>query len=311
MKTFAPDYYKDFKCIASACRHNCCIGWEIDIDDDTYEYYRTVKGDMGKRLSENIACDGECRSFRLGEDERCPFLGNDGLCDIIKTLGEDALCQICTDHPRYRNFFSDREEIGIGLSCEEAARLIVRKTDKTVLCKISDDNDDAELYEDESEFFAFRGNIFDILQNRSEPLDARLSKALSLCGASMPILSPSEYAQLFLELEYMEQEWHDCLCNIKTSEVLPELPKEYDTAFEQLAVYFVFRHLSKCLDAQNIAGVLTFCVLSTKMTELLCRYHLSVHGTVSYDDIAEYARMYSCEVEYSEENTQFLCDSFK
>ena len=42
MKLYAPSYYKSFKCIADKCRHSCCIGWEIDIDDDTFEYYKTV-----------------------------------------------------------------------------------------------------------------------------------------------------------------------------------------------------------------------------------------------------------------------------
>ena len=28
-----PDYYPEFRCSASACKHNCCIGWEIDIDE--------------------------------------------------------------------------------------------------------------------------------------------------------------------------------------------------------------------------------------------------------------------------------------
>ena len=35
MKIFAPDYYRDFKCSAGNCKHSCCIGWEIDIDEDT------------------------------------------------------------------------------------------------------------------------------------------------------------------------------------------------------------------------------------------------------------------------------------
>ena len=29
-----PDFYGKFKCTAEKCRHSCCIGWEIDIDDD-------------------------------------------------------------------------------------------------------------------------------------------------------------------------------------------------------------------------------------------------------------------------------------
>ena len=33
MKVVVPNYYNQFKCIAEKCHHNCCIGWEIDIDD--------------------------------------------------------------------------------------------------------------------------------------------------------------------------------------------------------------------------------------------------------------------------------------
>ena len=36
-----PDYSEGFRCIAGKCRHSCCIGWEIDIDEKTYEKYRT------------------------------------------------------------------------------------------------------------------------------------------------------------------------------------------------------------------------------------------------------------------------------
>ena len=32
-----PNYYDKFKCIANRCKHSCCIGWEIDIDEDTME----------------------------------------------------------------------------------------------------------------------------------------------------------------------------------------------------------------------------------------------------------------------------------
>ena len=36
-----PNYYYEFKCIASDCRHNCCIGWKIDIDDETEINYKS------------------------------------------------------------------------------------------------------------------------------------------------------------------------------------------------------------------------------------------------------------------------------
>ena len=123
MKLIAPDYYPQFRCIADKCRHSCCIGWEIDIDPETRETYRRVPGPFGERLNAAIE-DGEVSTFRLGKGERCPMLNASGLCDLITALGEGALCQICADHPRFRSYFSDRTELGLGLCCEEAARLV-------------------------------------------------------------------------------------------------------------------------------------------------------------------------------------------
>ena len=38
-----PSYYKNFRCIADKCPDNCCRGWEIDIDEDTLDYYKDLK----------------------------------------------------------------------------------------------------------------------------------------------------------------------------------------------------------------------------------------------------------------------------
>ena len=54
MKTFVPNYYKDFKCIANRCKHSCCVGWEIEIDDNTFKKYSAVKGEFAQRLKTNI-----------------------------------------------------------------------------------------------------------------------------------------------------------------------------------------------------------------------------------------------------------------
>ena len=125
MKLIAPSYYKKFKCIADKCKNSCCVGWEIDVDAETDAFYQSVGGELGKRLAENIDRSGEIPHFKLCDGERCPFLNKNGLCDVITELGEGALCQICADHPRYRNFYSDRTEIGLGLCCEAAAELIL------------------------------------------------------------------------------------------------------------------------------------------------------------------------------------------
>ena len=44
MKVIMPSYYPNFACIAGACRHSCCVGWEIDIDEDRLTEYRAAAG---------------------------------------------------------------------------------------------------------------------------------------------------------------------------------------------------------------------------------------------------------------------------
>ena len=124
MNIFYPFYYKEFQCIGGVCKHNCCIGWEIDIDSDTYQKYQGISGNLGNRLKEHISIE-DTPHFILQNGERCPFLNDKNLCDIILEKGEDFLCQICSDHPRFRNFFTNCTEVGLGLCCEEAARLIL------------------------------------------------------------------------------------------------------------------------------------------------------------------------------------------
>ncbi len=124
MDVYAPEYYPRFRCVAGQCRHTCCAGWEIDIDEESLSRYQRMTGEFGDRVRRSISLDGTPH-FILAAGERCPLLNQDNLCDLILHEREGALCQICRDHPRFRNFFTSRVEIGLGLVCEEAARLIL------------------------------------------------------------------------------------------------------------------------------------------------------------------------------------------
>ena len=98
-----PDFYDSFRCIAGKCTDTCCIGWEIDIDETSAARYANVKGNFGNTLRENIE-DGH---FKLLPGDRCPFLRQDGLCDMICHLGESSLCDICREHPRFVEVYGD------------------------------------------------------------------------------------------------------------------------------------------------------------------------------------------------------------
>ena len=61
----------------------------------------------------------------MAQQGRCPMWRTDGLCRIQAELGEDWLCQVCRAFPRLRHDYGDFLELGLELSCPEAARLIL------------------------------------------------------------------------------------------------------------------------------------------------------------------------------------------
>ena len=49
MQEIYPSFYHEFKCIANLCEDSCCKDWDIDIDSDTEEFYKTVQGPLGDK----------------------------------------------------------------------------------------------------------------------------------------------------------------------------------------------------------------------------------------------------------------------
>lgn len=86
MKLYQPTCWKSFQCTASQCSDNCCIGWEIDIDPDSYARYQALPGDFGQRVRASIQ-PGETPCFRMN-GERCAMLNGENLCEIYRRLGK-------------------------------------------------------------------------------------------------------------------------------------------------------------------------------------------------------------------------------
>ena len=82
MKIRVPEYFKEFKCIASKCEDTCCAGWGIVIDDETYKHYQNVQGEFGKRLRSEIVHEAGENIFVLKENN-CPFLNEEKTCCIL------------------------------------------------------------------------------------------------------------------------------------------------------------------------------------------------------------------------------------
>lgn len=118
-----PKYFEQFECVGGSCKDSCCIGWELDIDEETCEYYKNLQGEFGDRLRASMR-EGEDNTFVLGKDDRCPFLNEDNLCDIIINIGEESLCKICTEYPRYNELVEGYMQSDLNLSCMEAGKII-------------------------------------------------------------------------------------------------------------------------------------------------------------------------------------------
>lgn len=305
MKIIVPDYYREFSCIAGQCRHSCCTGWEIDIDEASLERYDVMPGTYGEILRGRIDRTGAVPHYQLGEGERCPFLRPDGLCEMILELGEDALCQICADHPRFRNYFTDRVEIGLGLCCEAAGALILKRKEPMKLDLLSDNGVNEPSDGEEQALLSFREMLFSILQDRTCTLDERMEELLDTCGACLPEGGLSYWVDFLLGLERLEEGWTRELLALKEGEK-PEPPsgEKWEDAFEQAAVYFLYRHLHEALVDGDVASKAAFAVFSVELLRALC----AGKKDVSLDDLVEFARMYSSEIEYSEENLRAVFD---
>ncbi len=123
MNLFIPDYYDQFHCIAASCPDSCCAQWQIDIDDLTASKYQMLSGSLSDRIRKYLRKD-DYGVFFENTDGRCPMWRNDGLCSIHAQLGHDALCDTCRNYPRLRLDYGDFAELGLEMSCPEAARLI-------------------------------------------------------------------------------------------------------------------------------------------------------------------------------------------
>ena len=147
MKVRVPNYFNEFKCIASECEDTCCAGWEIVIDDETYKRYENVEGEFGEILrSKIVKSDGE--NIFLLNNGNCSFLNEKKMCEIYINLGEDHLCYTCQQFPRYTEEFLDLKEVGLSLSCPEAARIILRKAENTTFNLSEEVNCENEIKEE-------------------------------------------------------------------------------------------------------------------------------------------------------------------
>lgn len=309
-----PDYYDKFACIGGKCIHNCCRGgWEIEIDDASMERFSKIGGEFGDRVRASINDE----HVFIHKDGHCPLLTSDGWCEMAQR-GEQ-LCIICDEYPRFTEYFGEYAERGISLSCEAAAKIILDNKNKTkIIYDCAPPKDEPML----TMLLDARGKIFDILQDRSKNIFTRLRLMLDY-GRKLqeninnnkliaPEYIPSDeinggerltpYISLLKDLVILNKKWIDMLDSAQRYEDSSSNHSIDEIIGEQLAIYFVFRYLIKAVYDCDALAKLKFSALSVAVIALL--------ANASGNDIYECARLYSIEIEHSEDNLESIYDEF-
>ncbi|MBQ4098063.1 MAG: flagellin lysine-N-methylase [Clostridia bacterium] len=303
MKEYVLNYYPLFRCIAEKCKHTCCAGWEMNIDEQTLTNYKGYEGEFSSALKSGI--NYKKSKFRTDKFKRCAFLNEEGLCEIIINLGEKSLCQVCTDHPRFRGFFEDRTETGLGFCCEEAARIVLSFKGKIEPIMISDDRAEIELDINERNLLQFREKALNIVQDRTVNVNQRIENLLALCNANFLEEDFKKVIKTFLSLEKIDKEWTKKLKSITKTSFDKSTDQDLSLYCEQFLVNGLYRHLSDAEDtmwvrARTIALIFSWWVVKSVV-------NLERTKTVNLlETTIDAVRSFSAEVEYSQKNLDKL-----
>lgn len=273
MSTWYPSFYPAFRCRAKRCRHSCCRGWEIDVDEQSAARYRKLPGELGDELRRALFSDEEGWHFRLDGEERCPFLEADGLCRLIKNLGEEALCDICALHPRFFEELDADELWGLGLSCEEATALLLGEKALRFVCGET-------------------GEILD-LPGLVHYVGLAVPRETLRYRPRIDEQRRWEILRLFGKTEPIDEAWAEELKALEASP-LPQAGRDED--YQRIYEYLLYRQIEKA-EERDWESIADYAALSTDFVAL---------WDAQEKDTAGHLRRFSEQIEYSTENVEIL-----
>lgn len=312
MKLIKPDYFDSFRCIASACPDSCCKEWDVAVDPDKAAFYRHLPGPLGDRLRHLLYEEDGCTYIAI-ENRRCPMWREDGLCRIQAELGEAALCKTCRDFPRLTHDYGDFVEMGLELSCPEAARIILESPGPSFV--LSDvPGGEAPEYDCEAMEILLRTRevMRQLLADDSHSVSETLALALmygyqaqaELDGAEeSPFDADSALAEarqfavvttwdtildFFRNLEILTDSWKNRLDNPS--------PALWSDPCRLLARYFVDRYWLQAVSDYDLISRVKLAVISCIAIRILG------------GDLIATAQLYSKEIENSIDNIEAILD---
>lgn len=314
MQVFKPSYFDEFHCLAAQCPDSCCKEWDVDIDPETAARYRTLSGSLGDRLRSVLRENGDSSVFMSIEDGRCPMWRQDGLCRIQAELGHDALCVTCREFPRLRHDYGDFIELGLELSCPEAARMLLSGPQWVTEQAEKPGGEPGEYDADDMSILrATRESALALLSDTARPVNEALALLLMYGYHAQGILDGGEalpfrpdaaletarnfakasdiqsLPRFFLELEILTEEWRGRLMQSSA-------PSAWSDVFRRLARYLVERYWLQAVSDYDLVG-------RVKLTVILCLLIRTLGG-----DPIRTAQLCSKEIENNTENVEAILD---
>lgn len=308
-----PSYFDQFRCIAGDCPDSCCKEWDVQVDDKSARFYRALPGPLGDRLREVLKEeDGETVMTIL--DGRCPMWRDDGLCRIQAELGEGALCKTCREFPRLTHDYGDFLELGLELSCPEAARILLTAPPSPRVIEQVPGGEEPEYDPEAMDVLkATRETVLEILSDTSRPVGETLALALLYgCQAQAELDSgdiqpfdpdsaleegkllakPGNFREIpdfFLTLEILTPQWRE---RLRTP-----APAVFSEFCRPLARYLVERYWLQAVSDYDLYSRVKFIAISCLLVSFLGGNFL------------ETAQLYSKEIENSCDNVEAILDA--
>lgn len=309
-----PAYYDTFRCLAGACPDSCCKEWAVVVDPEAEAKYRALPGDLGEALRSAMRPEDGDTILALTEDRRCPMWRQDGLCRIQVQLGEEGLCCTCSQFPRLRHDYGDFLELGLELSCPEAARLILSDSGQEVAVRqvtatdlpeydrkamdllLNSRREALEILMDSryttGEALAILLLLGYHIQTQLDGEDVPTFSADAALSTAQKMASAGDGEALLLQyqnLEILTEEWSGRLQN--------PLGSEWSDIHRLLAKYFVERYWLQTVSDFDMVGRVKFILASCLIIKLLG------------GDIVITAQRYSKEIENDADNVDALLDA--
>ena len=156
--------------------------------------------------------------------------------------------------------------------------------------------------------------MIDVLQNRDKHIAQRIDDMLSLCSTTGNEYSISELCDILLSLEQLDNKWGKLIKELKEStntidtNAFDTYMADRQSEYEQFCVYLVYRHFANSPDLFEAQLRACFVKLAYNLVRALGAMIYSKSGSFDLSEQLELIRLFSSEIEYSDENLYTLFD---